>query len=850
MTNKKLLFYALIVFVFAGCETKVQHNHSTEFKIPVPTEVVQNMDDEAAYETKKHNWLELIHQTAPEEDWKTINKQNFKQIAKYKNQLNNQKVVEQFANGHIEGEWFERGSDNQAGNLMRVDFEKNSELIYGVSASGSLWKSDLSGSNWQPLNNNIAFDNKLIKVIELAAGQRRIFAANGKQLEYSDDEGITWQLSSGFNNDQGKPVNLIQLNDVNQTLLYLYYDSSLPGNVLASSDDNGQSFTVVQYLSSASSNGNKAFLSGFEEGTIAYLLDGSNDLYQYDSGALTIINSGVGLSGITDIKLVSSVTVTDTTLYILKNKTALYQSNDAGQNFSLVGNLPVNSWGVGIEVAEDDPNAVYFGEVELYWSSDGGQTFNHNNWGDYYGDVVNNVHADIMDLKSFKKSDGTEFCLIANHGGVSISYDHMQTTTNIGLSNLNIGQFYDVITHPTNQTNIYGGTQDQGLQYINNSSGTGIFSMTQAISGDYGHMQISNNGNALWAQYPGAYFYVFTNLLSSPGYGGTFDVGGLDMPAYDWIVPTASAPNISDNYIYVAGGDINGGTGSHVIKLTYGGFGTFNSSQFDFDFKTSGGLISAINESKVDEDRIYVGTDNGKFYYSNDGGNTFNAASIQNGPGVLYLYGATIASANQTSDLVFFGGSGYSNNGCFMSTDGGQNFEAITNGLPPTIIHDLVLSPDDQFLFAATDAGPYVYHLFSDEWFYLGGNSAPIVEYYSVDYVTDYDIVRFGTHGRGIWDLNILSTSANLIENEYANWSIYPNPVSNGYVTIEAHEPMLAGARFELFDVNGKLVFSSGLTASKSSKFKLPTHLNGVFIATITSNGEQLYNQRLVIEKN
>ncbi len=846
---KKILSIISLFTLAVGLKScsKVQNStHSEKNVIPVPTEVVQNMNNEEQYENRKDLWLESLHKTAPNENWKEINEQNFTILAKQRSHQQ-QKSVEQFANGYLEGEWFERGSNNQAGNLMNVDFENNSELIYGIAVNGSLWRSNLNGTSWQVLNNNLLFDTDIIKVIELSAGQRRIFVSKGKQIKYSDDEGQTWQNANGFNNSNGKAIDFIQLNDVNSTLVYLYYDADVPINKVAVSVDNGLTFNDVQYLAFASSNGHKASMAMYHNGTKAYVLDANNGMYVYENGSSNQISVGSGFSAGNYFKLEAVATPLDTTLYVLRNKSELYKSTDNGMTFNLVSTLPVNSWNVGIEVAEDDPNQVYFGEVELYRSVDGGVNFTHNNWTDYYNDVANEVHADIMRLKSFVKNDGTEFCLICNHGGISISYDHLQTTQNIGLNNLNIGQFYDVITNPLDANRMYGGTQDQGLQYTNTAQGTSVLSLEQAISGDYGHMQVSNNGQVLWAQYPGALFYIFDNLLGVPGYGGSHNVDGVDMPAYDWIVPTAAAPNVADNYIYVAGGDIGGGNGSHLIKLEYLN-GNVTASQFNFDFKqASGDEISAINASKIDTNKLYVGTENGKFYYSNDNGLNWNEGQILNGPGAFYLYGACIASANQTSNLVFFGGSGYSNSPCFMSTDGGETFTSIQNGLPNTLIIDMVMSPDDEFLFAATDAGPYVYYLALDEWFYLGGTTAPIGSYYSVDYVNDLDIVRFGTHGRGIWDLNITKNSASINESVIKNVvSIYPNPVERGGQLFISNQSKNSPTEVFIYDLNGKELTHQVNQSSNQLMLRVPIS-GGIYLVVVKSKKEVLLSEKIIV---
>lgn len=851
MRFKFFQFSAVVsMFFMVGCspnEEGVETNHHSD--IPIPTQVYERMDDEEGYESKKDAWLELIHQSAPDVDWKEVNKNNFNKLMSERRIYKQSKVVEIFADGNLEGEWIERGSKNQAGNLRVVDFEKESELVYGISDNGSVWRSDLNGTSWTVLNDAEIFSKRVIKTIELSPGNRRIMAARGKGLWYSDDEGLNWFESTGFDapTNSGSGIDLVQLNDVSNTILYLYNHDPFIGsssNRIAYSIDNGETFTVLPSLSNASSS--FASMSQSNNSSIAYVLDKTNNLFKFEGTGLTLVNSNLGISANTYVKLATSISSTDTVLYILKDKNLLYKSVDAGINFSLESTLPEPSWNVGIEVSEDDADAVYFGGMELFYSVDGGQNFAiTSDWWAYYSDVANKIHADMMYIRSFVKNDGSEFCLIANHGGLSVSYDHLQTVTNIGMEGLNIGQFYDVITSPINSNYIFGGTQDQGYQRATNANtSSGLIDFEQVVSGDYGHMQFSNDGEAIWIQYPGADFSVYGDAINDGGATAWYNLDGNDMPAADWIVPTAAAPNAGDNYIYVAGGDINGGNGSYMVKLTFDGTDIVP-DQFDFDFKDAGGgKIAALNASRVDDDKLYVGTENGKFYYSDNAGSTWTESDMSVGPQDHWLYGSSIVSSKYTSGLVFFGGSAYSNNGFFVSTDGGESMFPATDGLPGTAIHDLEMSIDDNWVFAATDAGPYAYLIAANTWYYLGGVSAPIVEYYSVEVVEDQSLVRFGTHGRGIWDFNITMDAASVDKTNLtinSTEGIYPNLVQSSILTVD----IANSGQLMIYDLSGKLVYMTNLIEGANSL----NHnlLNGVYVYAIVSENGNIVKDKIEV---
>ena len=105
--------------------------------------------------------------------------------------------------------------------------------------------------------------------------------------------------------------------------------------------------------------------------------------------------------------------------------------------------------------------------------------------------------------------------------------------------------------------------------------------------------------------------------------------------------------------------------------------------------------------------------------------------------------------------MVVIGGSGYSNSPVYISYNHGETFFPLDHGLPNTLVFELVGSPDDEYFFAATEVGPYVYISEEEEWVDLAGISAPDQTYWSVEYIPELNTARFGTYGRGIWDFII-----------------------------------------------------------------------------------------------
>ena len=699
------------------------------------------------------------------------------------------RTSETFANGNLEGEWVELGSDNQAGNLRNVEFDKDANKLYGIAGGGILYSGNLDGTGWTPLNETNEFRGGFLEVVENGAGTKIIVAIQDKDLYYSSNNGLTWTASAmDFNavDNWGEPAELVALDDGTIYYLRRAWDSVpwAPRMWLYRSTDFGANFTRIAIFNPVGSewvNSNHSKLWAPLGSNTVFLLHQGKELYTINGATVSLRNSNTVLTQEVWLDLEGNINGTDTTLYALMEKSDIYKSTNLGGTWTLQGTTPEDAWNVGFSVSPFDADVMYMGAVEAFRSYDGGVNWTKvNTWGSYYSDY-DKIHADIMDIKSYEKSDGTEFVLIANHGGLHASYDELQTTTNLGQSGLNIGQFYDVRTDPLNPSYVYGGTQDQGHQRTSTASGASSpVDFDQVISGDYGHIAFSRNNQSLWTVYPGGWTTYYHNPQTN-GYQSSFDLEGNHPPVADWIFPTSETVDPNDNSIYIAGGDINDGDGSHLVTLTAQTSSphTITATQFSYDFRANSNsgtsTISAIEPSTIDTDRLYVATDDGTFFYSNNGGASWNKTSSFSGPGEYWLYGSTILASNNTSNLVWLGGSGYSNDPVWKSTDGGATFSSMSNGLPSSLIHELVASTDETLIFAATDVGPYVYVVADDMWYPMLGNTAPIQRYYSVEYVAVDNLVRFGTYGRGIWDFKIalqplpvelISFEAKLIDNQ------------------------------------------------------------------------------------
>jgi hypothetical protein len=237
-----------------------------------------------------------------------------------------------------------------------------------------------------------------------------------------------------------------------------------------------------------------------------------------------------------------------------------------------------------------------------------------------------------------------------------------------------------------------------------------------------------------------------------------------------WERALEATPNKADSKCLIGGGNLLGGNGSRLIFVNFNNTThVFSNTQTAYDFRANSNngtaVISAIGTAESDANRLYVATNDGTFFSSTDYGVSWTRqTSIM--PATFRPWDIVTSATNANN--IFISGTGFSNSGVYRSTDGGISFTAMNTGLPLATVFEMALAPSEQFLFAATSEGPYVYVFANNSWYPLIGTNTPLaVDFSSVDIVnvganrvanTINPIVRFGTYGRGVWDFEITNT--------------------------------------------------------------------------------------------
>lgn len=717
--------------------------------------------------------------------------------------------VDSLAGGKVRGEFFERGCNFNSGRIMAVEWDTVNDVMYAQTAGGIVFYGPEDGSNWQPMNDQFRMEDGLfLRLVDHNGGQRIISAVGdhiGKdwdwdgRIYFSDDMGVSWDTAVGF--DSGASGRLIRdvvlLQDSVESLYALVIETigTSDKNRLYRSIDHGSTFALMhEFSAGVSPDRTDLWAHRYEEA--AYVVAGSS-VYEIIDSTLNLRGSIPGVAAPAMLITGTTAPASGTEILYVYADQDIYRSDDNGATWQLKGNTGVGPFRrTSFECSVNDPDAIFFGGVECWRSWNSGTNFAKvNNWFDYYDFEANKLHADIPFIGSFYDDFNNEVLIICTDASFYKSTDKGFTVQNLGLAGLNVSRIYDHYTDELDPGVIHVGTQDQGYQRVLQDNG-GILSWEQEVSGDYGWLCSSDEGYSVWMNYPGFTMHVTEAPFSSGMSMTSWNMNGANL---FWIPPMMAEP--IDGYIaYIAGnvdlGPSNSNRGRYMIQLTHSG-GSIVETQMAHNF---GANITAMAYSPIDPNHWYVLTENGVIHHSDDSGTTWSTHTIVNAPGTHYFYGMHIYPSRNTLGTLFIGGNGYSNPAVFKLENHGATATALTNGMPPTLVHELASDVEDSLLFAATDVGPFVYVAGDDQWYDLTQLGIPDVECWSVEYLEGLDIVRFGTHARGLWDLNLETPGIGIDEELLADWTVYPNPTRD---QIRFSEPLTSGI---LVDLNGRIV--------------------------------------------
>lgn len=681
------------------------------------------------------------------------------------------------------------GPATMSGRITAIEGVADGKTIYIGTAGGGIWKTTNAGASFNSIFDKycqsigaIAIDPKNPKIIYAGTGESnmRNTVSIGDGLYKSTDGGSNWQK---IGLEKTEHIADIVINPKNPDVIYVAAPgplwSSSTERGLYKSTDGGKSFEKILYINENAGCADVALDPEHPETVYASTWEFRRKPYSFNSGG-----NGSGMWKSTDagktwkelknglpekpfgrIAFAIAPSAPKNIVAIVEaNETGLYISADAGESWKKQSaSMNVVSrpfYFATIVIDPIDPKRVYRPGFGFSYSTDGGYSFadasNEGGWlhSDHHALWINPLHTNQLYL-------GTD-------GGVYISLDRGATWNFV--HSLPVGQFYHAAMDSKKPYNIYGGLQDNG-SWVGPSAAPGGVSNA--------NWKAINGGDGFWVQ-PDP---LDANIVFAESQGGEINRINLTNLKAVGIKPQQGATeeklrwNWNTPIVFGAANKKNLYMGNqYLYKTTDQGR---NWSRISPDLTTndkkkqkqeeSGGLsadntsaenhctIFAIAESPLDENLIWIGTDDGNLQYSTDAGKTWkNVAANYARAGIpSQTWVSSIEPSRFDKNIVYatFDNHMYGDHKTYtaVSKDMGKTWVMFSSeeftGFAHKIKEDL---KNKNLLFLGTEMGLFATLDGGQNWFRMKNK---IPEYILARDIQIHPVTNdlvIATHGRGI----------------------------------------------------------------------------------------------------
>lgn len=669
----------------------------------------------------------------------------------------------------------------------------NSRIVYAGTAGGGVWKSSDGGTTFNPIFDDycqsigaVALDpNDPDNTIYVGTGETwtRNSVSIGDGLYKTTDGGANWN-KIGF--EKSERIANIIVNPNNSQEIYvgvlgaLWGDSEERG--VYKSSDGGATWEQLLYvdpktgcadLAMDPTNPNVLYASMWEFRRTGWSFESGGDksaLYKSTDGGKTWnkIHNGFpeGKLGRLAIAVApSNPNVLYTVIEAEKDeRKGLYRSNDAGASWEQLN----NDFGITVRpfyfsrivVDPKNEDVVVKGGLSGSISRDGGKTFKN----------LGNMHSDIHDIVfNIKDSD---IMYVGTDGGVYRTWDG-GTTMEI-VENLPLSQFYQVSVDDAEPYNVYGGLQDNGSWWGPSSSPNGVEARdwNSIGAGDGFRVLKHPTKPIIYSEMQGAesVWRIDTERELTKTIQ-PLPVNEDQKLRWNWNAPMAISAHQPDRFYmgsqYLHKSEDMGDTWE-IISPDLTTNDPAKQNQED-----SGGLsmdnsgaenhttIFTIAESTLDENVIWVGTDDGNVQVTQDGGKTWTntVANIPGLPKNTWCYHIEASVFDKGTAYAVFDGHTMNDMTpyAFKTTDFGKTWTNIISddvvGFARNIQEDYE-NPD--LLFLGTEFGLYITMDGGKNWKKFTNNMPAVAVHFIELHKRTNDLVM-GTHGRGVIILDDIS---------------------------------------------------------------------------------------------
>jgi len=683
------------------------------------------------------------------------------------------------------------GPAGMSGRVTAIDVViSNPDIMYVGTASGGLWKSTSGGIQWEPIFDKestgsigavaIQQSNPSVIWVGTGEGNPRNSLNGGYGVYKSLDGGKSWK-SMGL--EKTRHIHRVIIDPTNPDVVYVGAIGSPwgthPERGVFKTTDGGKTWEKILFVNTTTgvadmvmdpTNPNKVLVALWEhkrdpwffksggEGSGLYMTHDGGKNWKEITSEDGLPKGELGRIGIAIAKNKPNI------IYALveAKKNALYRSEDGGFKWKKVndkkdiGNRPF--YYSEIYVDPENENRVYSIFTYVNVSEDGGKNFNELM--PAYG-VSNGVHPDHHAW--WIHPENGQFMIDGNDGGLNITKDGGKTWRFIG--NLPLAQFYHINVDQEYPYNVYGGMQDNGSwrgpAYVWRAQGIRNSYWQEIAFGD-GFDVVPDKDNSQYGYAMSQQGFVRRYDWKT---GNNYTVRPTPPDAetklrFNWNAGIGQDP-FDNSTVYFGSQFVHKSTDKGLTWKVISPDLTTNDPEKQKQSE-SGGLtmdatgaenhctILVVEPSPVEKDMLWVGTDDGRIHYTQNGGTTWievtenikglpkgswipqiKASQSNKGEALLIAndyrrfnytpyayrtknYGKTwtrivdendvksytlsIVEDSENPNLMFLG----TDDGLYISFNAGDDWQKWTEGFPTVSTKDLIIHPREQDLVIGT----------------------------------------------------------------------------------------------------------------------------------------------------
>ncbi len=689
--------------------------------------------------------------------------------------------------------------------------QNNPSTWYTAVGSGGVWKTENAGTTWTPIfddqavysTGDVTIDPGNSNIIWVGTGENN----GGRHISFGDgvykslDGGETWQ-NMGLKKTERISDIAIHPQDSNTVWVSAQGPLWTSGGErgLYKTTDGGETWSLVlepadkwtgvTSLLIDPRNPDKLYAATWsrQRTVAAYVGTGpGSGIHTSDDGGKTWVELETGLpeGNMGKIGLAISPMNPDVlyaAIEIDNRKGGVYRSENRGASWTKMSDEVGGGTGPHYyqEIYADQHqfDRVYIASNHSKVSDDGGKTWT----------LINTKHKHVDDhAMAFHPSD-PDFIIIGSDGGIYQSYDRMENWRFI--ANLPLTQFYKVAADDAEPFyTVYGGTQDNSTQggpsRTDRAEGIKNKDWFLTLGGD-GHQPAvePGNPNIMYSQWQQGNLNRHDRITGENVYIRPQPRPGEPAERYNWDAPI----NVSTHdpkRIYFASqrvwrSDNRGDSWTPISKdLTKNGnrmhmpmMGRTWSVEAGWDIYAMSEYhtIANFSESPVDENILWVGTDDGQIQVTSNGGENWKKIDLKNVRGVpatAYVNDIRADLFDANTVYVALDNHKYGDFKPYLikSTNLGRSWVSLAGDIPEKhlvwrIVQDHVKK---ELLFIGTEFGVFFSVDGGKKWIELEGGIPTISTRDVVIQRRENDLVA-GTFGRGIYILDDYSPLRELSE--------------------------------------------------------------------------------------